>query len=549
MQLYFHTLHYLKPVQIWSRVTFRLLRPKPDLRIAPSLRASSGAWQIPAARRGSMLSSTRFRFLNVEHEIPTAADWNSVEILKLWLYNLHYFDDLNAVGGASRLEWHYDLIARWIAENPPGHGNGWEPYPLSLRIINWIKWALSGHVLDEAVCDSLAVQARFLTQRLEKHLLGNHLFTNAKAMVYAGCFFDGDEAEAWLRRGLDLLRCEIPEQILADGGHFERSTMYHALAFEDMLDLVNVTQYFTPQLPSSLQTEIADWSQRARSLHVWMLTMCHPDGEIGFFNDAAFDIAPSVSELDAYARRLLTDVDTPSQLPVTHLKDSGYIRLVHGPAVALLDVAVIGPDYLPGHGHADTLSFELSVRTLRVLVNSGTSCYGSDAERLRQRGTAAHNTVIVNGQDSSEVWGGFRVARRAYPFGLCIEHSAEGIETEVQCAHNGYSRLSGKPTHHRTWRMNEHGLTVIDRVEGRYLNAEARFHFHPAVFVQIGLDQVGGTVTLPDGNVMSWCLDCGKARLEASTWHPRFGQATSNVCLVVKLSDGISALKFSWAIA
>jgi uncharacterized heparinase superfamily protein len=71
---------------------------------------------------------------------------------------------------------------------------------------------------------------------------------------------------------------------------------------------------------------------------------------------------------------------------------------VHGPAVALLDVAPIGPDYLPGHAPADTLSFELSVFGQRLLVNSGTSCYGASLERLRQRATAAHNTVVVDGE-------------------------------------------------------------------------------------------------------------------------------------------------------
>ena len=81
--------------------------------------------------------------------------------------------------------------------------------------------------------------------------------------------------------------------------------------------------------------------------------------------------------------------------------------------MALLDVAPVGPDYLPGHAHADTLSFELSLFGQRVLVNSGTSQYEAGPERSRQRGTAAHNTVIVDGHDSSEVWAGFRVARRA----------------------------------------------------------------------------------------------------------------------------------------
>ena len=519
----------------------------PDLRPAPGVRQSSSSWLSPAPRQVSMLSPTRFRFLNIEQEISESTDWNSTQFSKLWLYNLHYFDDLNAEGAAGRSELQHALIARWISENPPGKGTGWEPYPLSLRIVNWIKWALAGNVLDDDKLHSLAVQARFLVRRLERHLLGNHLFSNAKALIFAGCFFDGNEAEAWLRCGIDLLMREIPEQILADGGHFERSTMYHAIALEDMLDLVNIIQYFSPKLPPAHQKEVGDWPLLARSLHMWLLTMCHPDGEISMFNDAAFDIAPSMSELDAYTRRVLMEVTTPHELPVTHLKESGYIRVVNYPVVALLDVAPIGPDYLPGHAHADTLSFELSVRTQRVLVNSGTSCYGASAERLRQRGTAAHNTVMINGQDSSEVWSSFRVARRAYTFGLQIEHSPEAAVTKVRCAHNGYARLTGKPIHHRTWRMNGHELTVTDQVEGRHQEAEAYFHFHPSVVVHIGSNQLEGTVTLPDAKVMTWMVDSGKAELIASTWHPRFGQVASNLCLVVKLSHGLGITRFCWS--
>ncbi|MFB1490650.1 MULTISPECIES: heparinase II/III family protein [unclassified Thiocapsa] len=51
------------------------------------------------------------------------------------------------------------------------------------------------------------------------------------------------------------------------------------------------------------------------------------------------------------------------------------MHLEAGSAVALLDVAPIGPDYLPGHAHADTLSFELSLFGQRVIVNGGTSRY------------------------------------------------------------------------------------------------------------------------------------------------------------------------------
>jgi uncharacterized heparinase superfamily protein len=281
-------------------------------------------------------------------------------------------------------------------------------------------------------------------------------------------------------------------------------------------------------------------------MHFWLLALCHPDGEIGFFNDAAFDVAPSVVELDAYARRILQDLPPLKSSSVIVLQDTGYIRVADGPAVALLDVAPVGPDYLPGHAHADTLTFELSIGAQRVLVNSGTSCYGRSAERLRQRGTAAHNTLLLDGEDSSEVWDGFRVARRAYPVGLRIERGTGGNPTMVTCAHDGYTRLRGKPVHHRTWSVNHSGMTVADRIDGAFRAAEARFHFHPSVQVQMGPQQDRGVIILPDGSEIAWRLDAGHARLDASTWHPRFGASQPNVCLAVKVVDGASIVHFHW---
>ncbi|TOQ84691.1 hypothetical protein CGG86_23720, partial [Vibrio parahaemolyticus] len=68
--------------------------------------------------------------------------------------------------------------------------------------------------------NSLSLQVQALEQQLEYHLLGNHLFANAKALVFAGCFFKGDLACRWLERGLDILHKEVAEQILSDGGNF-----------------------------------------------------------------------------------------------------------------------------------------------------------------------------------------------------------------------------------------------------------------------------------------------------------------------------------------
>src|SRR5690606_39267896 len=122
----------------------------------------------------------------------------------LWLYNLHYFDDLNALDASARMDWHRSLISRWIAHNPPTEGNGWEPYTVSHRVANWIKWDLATARLDEQATESLALQVRWLSQRLEYHLPGSHLLANAKALIFGGLYFEGAEADAWLRLGRRL---------------------------------------------------------------------------------------------------------------------------------------------------------------------------------------------------------------------------------------------------------------------------------------------------------------------------------------------------------
>ena len=92
-------------------------------------------------------------------------------------------------------------MQRWVAENPPGVGPGWEPYPTSLRIVNWIKWALAGHALPPGCLHSLAVQTRWLCRRLEYHLLGNHLFANAKALVLSLIHISFEHCREWVKAG------------------------------------------------------------------------------------------------------------------------------------------------------------------------------------------------------------------------------------------------------------------------------------------------------------------------------------------------------------
>lgn len=526
-QLYFHTLRYLKPVQIWGRVTFLLVRPEPDLNRAPLRASSFGPWHMPARRLPSMTSPRSWVFLNEAGHLAEL-DWDGPQREMLWRYNQHYFDDLNAIDAATRFPWHKSLLVDWVEHNPPVRGVGWEPYPTSLRIVNWVKWTLAGNELPEPCIQSLAVQARWLSQRLEIHLLGNHLFTNAKALVFAGLFFAGQEASAWLSQGLKILEREILEQILSDGGQYERSTMYHSLAYEDMLDLINMTSAF-PEACLPWAGRIADWPRIAERMGYWLRVMCHPDGEIALFNDAAFGIAPTPEELFFYAERLNCS-PPPVCNDVVHLEASGYIRISIGSAVLLIDVAPVGPDYLPGHAHADTLSFELSLNSQRIVVNGGTSRYGVGQLRDNERATNAHSTVEINGQNSSEVWAGFRVARRANPFDVNIKRNSAGII--VEAAHDGYKRLRGRPIHRRRWVLCENSVEIIDYIEGRFSEAVARIHLHPDVLIEA--ESFGGRLSWRGGNA-TWKAQTTEIHIAKLEWHPRFGISVEAECLELRV--------------
>jgi uncharacterized heparinase superfamily protein len=271
--------------------------------------------------------------------------------------------------------------------------------------------------------------------------------------------------------------------------------------------------------------------------------MCHPDGEIAFFNDAAFDIAARPADLDDYAARVrvacLTD-RTPGSI---HLTESGYLRLVRGSAIVLVDAAPVGPDYLPGHAHADTLSFELSLDGYRIFVNGGTSTYEPGTQRRLERATVSHNTVTVDDQDSSEVWGAFRVARRAFPRN--VQMREEGDWIIVQASHDGYRRLPGRVIHHRQWTLHSGGLKVDDRLTGSFTAAASRFRLAPGWKVVID-DSQNGRLISPLQTIHFRCHQ-GSVITENAEWHPEFGSAIAVEVLAVQCDSGGSSMMFWWS--
>jgi hypothetical protein len=451
---YIRTMRHLEFVQIYSR-----LRPRPTIlqqRVPAKVRPATSTWIAPIKRSSAQTGPGSFRFLNEERHITS---WGDKDLPKLWLYNLHYFDHCDPV-----------LARRWITENPVGDGVGWDPYPTSLRISNWCKWMLGNPGVATELSESLAVQAAWVYSAIETHLLANHLLANAKALMMAGTMLDTPESDRWYNRALEILHKEIPRQILSDGGHVERSPMYHSIVVEDFLDLIN--------LASAYRRRVPELHECIGPMLSWLKNMTHPDGELSYFNDSVTGIAPNFAMLKAYANQLgVEERDTP-------LGGSGYVRLENQTTVVLFDAAVLGPEYQPGHGHADALSFELSHRGRRILANSGTSTYEANTVRTFERGTAAHNTIRIDDQDQSEMWSVFRVARRAHPF-----HVRTDGCSFVDACHDGYHRLASPVTHRRTLKLNSDSLIITDRLAGKgHHKAELFFHVAPDVMPEVMFD-------------------------------------------------------------
>jgi len=526
----YHTVKPLRFEQIAYRILYKFRPLRQIQQQATNANFAKWIWSSPEFVEPSFIDDSTVRFLNLSGEVVRAEDWNNPEFEKLWLYNLHYFDDLNALDSASRQAIQVSFVDKWIADNPPVAGNGWEPYPLSLRIVNWIKWYNRAGINKPQIILSLHQQAQALSKQLEYHILGNHLFANGKALVFAGCFLQGDLADSYLDIGLKILEREIPEQFLADGGHFELSPMYHCILLWDLLELIQlagVTQHIRLVAVESY------WRQVALKALNWLAVMKHADGDVSFFNDSAIGIAASPEQIFNYAATLGL---TPSigHLPLLQtLVESGYSK-INMPAHSLIfDHAQVGPDYLPGHAHADTLSFEWSFGSQRVFVNSGTSIYGVSAERLRQRKTAAHNTIEVDGFDSSEVWSGFRVARRA----KAVLESAEINSEQVilSASHDGYRRLKGKVTHRRTIAMAAKQWIVSDQLTGDFKQAVAHFHLYPDIQANV-LSDGSIQLQLANGQLIEF-RSTGLCQLVNTSWHPHFGQSVATLKIAVTLTS------------
>ncbi len=473
--LIYRTIIHLKLIQIIYQIKYKIFKPKLKRLQAIPVISKLVMLDVEKDKRETLKkvnNELSFRFLNLYKKTKIPVDWNYNGYGKLWTYNLNYFDFLNDDEIDKKIG--YSLIIDFI-DHTDSIKDGFEAYPTSLRIINWIKFINKNKIFEGKINRALYEQVEFLKKNLEYHLLGNHLLENGFGLLFGAYYFQSSNLYNKAKR---LINKQLNEQILRDGFHFEKSAMYHKIVLFRILECLNLIEN-----NNHFQDKIFSMHLRktASKMLNCLQTISFSNQNIPHVNDSTDSIAPENSVIFNYAKLL----GLPSAMKIK-LGESGYRKYELRNAELFLDVGNIGPDYQPGHAHSDTFSFELYLNEKPVIIDSGTSTYENNNIRKYERSTKAHNTVRVGNYEQSEVWHAFRVARRA-KVNLLSEN-----KNHILAQHNGYKRIGA--THVRSVFIKENEIIINDKVLqlNKKHSLQAYLHFHPDIKFQVTKDKIKG---------------------------------------------------------
>jgi uncharacterized heparinase superfamily protein len=521
----FQTINDIPPQQLLARVIFEAKKrslPRLPLsfresitlgknRDVPSLRPDYlSSLEIPNTDLTSIESANiyPFTFLNETRVLKLPIVWNSSEYARLWQFNLHYFDWIRDIlstayqDGSIGVEslGKIDRVTEdWLNSNPIYHFDGWHPYTTSLRIVNWV-YALRAipQLAKPELIESLWTQINYLYQNKEYFAGGNHLLENLRALIIGGLNFQSDRASQIVAKTVEELSAQLDIQILADGGHYELSPMYHLIMLTLVGESVAALQSANWQVPRPILQHLEKMLEFALKIRL-------NNGDYPLWNDAAYKISYPLDEVASFVSQLLgkttndrtdtlhdrllksagaatSEIIPPlNNFQSSKLSASGYyiLRSQHGIELAF-DRAAPCPKELPPHAHADCLTVDLYYQGQAIIVDTGTSEYAPGNIRNYERSTLAHNTIEIADCNQSEIWGQFRVGRKAQPINVCCGN--EGGWEWVSAAHDGYRQPPLQATHHRWVGLNNQSIVIFDRLStAQDTTYISNFHFAPGL--------------------------------------------------------------------
>lgn len=379
----------------------------------------------------------------------------------LWNYHLNYFDYIHNLN----VEKGQELIHKWIDENKDRSKISWDPYPTSLRIVNWIKFLTKHNIENDVIFNSLYEQASVLNRRKEYHLLTNHLFKNIVATLFAGVLFNQSK---WRKWGIKEFKKQLKEQLTIDNYHFELTPTYHAIFSKDLLDVYNLLKNNVDENSKIILEEL---DIIIPDVLAWCDYFSRDDKYLRI-NDVNYDGCPKTKELCEYAKLLGVSENLNIQ------QNIHYPIIRNNNLELMMYCAVHQPAYNPAHSHDDLSSILLWFDGKPILIDTGNYCYEESEERFYSRSTKAHNCFTVSGKNQSEMWKVFRIGRRAK-----ITNKKINIDS-ISCSHNGYKRFGVQ--YSRTINIIENGFEIIDKFNlNKELVYEIYFHFHPDCSIEL----------------------------------------------------------------
>lgn len=466
---YYQSIKFLKIRQIFFQLRLkifgRFITFNPKRFESKKIPIKHLEFKVDFLKKKQIIKDGRFNFLNKPYNFNEKIDWNFNQFGNLWNYNLNYMDYLlqEDIDSIIRLQFLEDFI-----NNSNNKFLSYDPYPISLRGINWIKFLSIHKIQNQTINSSLYHQYIILRKRPEFHLQANHLLENGLSMIFCAFFFS--DIKMW-KFAKALVEKELKEQILDDGGHFELSPMYHQIIFERVLDVINMLKSNT--IFDNQDELIELMEEKATKMMFWLRQMTYSNGEIPLYNDSAMNIAPTTDELIEYYNRLdlkINEREGP-------LGVSGYRRINKKIYECIIDVGRIGPDYQPGHAHSDVFNFTIMHNGRQLICDSGTSTYENIELRRYQRSILAHNTVEVFNTDPNEMYDSFKVGKRIKDVVIQKDEPSE-----ISAFHNGYLKFGIK--HSRNFIFDEKEISITDSLEGvNHCKGVFRLHLLPDVNV------------------------------------------------------------------
>ena len=449
--------------------------------------------------------------------VPPSEEWAETLLAFGWLRHLRAAESAITRANARA------LVDEWIGLQGRWDALAWRPETLARRVISWLTQATL--ILDDAdvrfyrrFLRNLNRQVRYLRWMASDTRDGVPRLTARIALAYASLTMSSQAR--YLRKAMKKLAAELDRQILADGGHISRNP---GALIEILLDLLPLSQAFTARNvpPPAALTHAVD------RMMPMLRFFRHGDGTFALFNG----MGPTSPELIA----TILAYDDARGEPVANAPHSGYQRIQAASTVLLMDTGVPPPIEVSSDGHAGCLSFEVSAKQQRIVVNCGLPAAGKENWRQVARATAAHSTVTFNDSSSCQFIesGAFRrlfgTPISAGPTRVPITREARPDGgTMLRAAHDGYASRFGI-IHHRVLQIAPDGSKIDGEdlfmpPDERLLPANAldafalRFHLHPGVKATRLSDGHGVMLILPNKDVWNFSSHEDKVELEESVY-------------------------------